>query len=477
MITTADVKIPASPLERVIGQEEAVSISRICAKQKRHLLLVGVPGTGKSMIALALASILPKATQEISVMHNFERPERPIIEVRTCADALKEKHDPAAFGKPINPEDLPVHVSERLGFRCRSCARLSRPSLNICPGCGSDKYKLDSSPFDDLLLNIDNHKLERRVQTTRLADGKEKAVAYELTPNEKVRMISHEELKKLRKMEEKKPRKVILPSERNQFVQATGANEAELLGDVKHDPYGEHSQIGSPPYQRVVPGAVHEAHEGVLFIDEITTLGSLQRYLLTAMQEKKFSITGKNASSTGAIVRVDDVPCEFILVCASNINDLRQMLPALRSRIDGNGYEVLMNSHMPDTPANREKLVQFMAQEIAKDSRIPHADVEAVESILNEARKMARDVDNAKNSLTLRLRKLAGLLKLAGDMAVVADSDVITKEFVAKALKRARSAEEQLDERYDNWWQRESTDFGARKRQPAGAASSASEFR
>ena len=48
------------------------------------------------------------------------------------------------------------------------------------------------------------------------------------------------------------------------------------------------------------------------------------------------------------------------------------MHPALRSRIRGYGYEVFMNKDMPDTPENRDKLVQFVAQEVKQDGKIPH---------------------------------------------------------------------------------------------------------
>ncbi|MCL4334736.1 MAG: Lon protease family protein, partial [Candidatus Thermoplasmatota archaeon] len=41
---TSNVKIPSNPMERIIGQEEAVKYARIAARQRRNLLLVGPPG-------------------------------------------------------------------------------------------------------------------------------------------------------------------------------------------------------------------------------------------------------------------------------------------------------------------------------------------------------------------------------------------------------------------------------------------------
>jgi ATP-dependent Lon protease len=239
-----------------------------------------------------------------------------------------------------------------------------------------------------------------------------------------------------------------VPLDRNTFVMATGASETELLGDVRHDPYGGHPQLGSPPYERVIPGAVHEANEGVLFVDELPHLGHLQRYILTAMQEKRFPISGRNPQSSGASVRVDSVPCDFLLVAACNIQDIHRILSPLRSRIVGSGYEVLLETAMPDTDRNRMRLAQFVAQEIAADGRIRPATREAIEEFVREARRRADAIDGRRHALTLRLRELGGLVRTAGDLATIQGSEFIDAEHVKRARERARSIEEQIRETY-----------------------------
>jgi ATP-dependent Lon protease len=95
--------------------------------------------------------------------------------------------------------------------------------------------------------------------------------------------------------------------------------------------------------------------------------------------------------------------------------------------------------------------VQFIAQEIEMDQRIPHADRTGIETVIKEARFRAKAIDRKDGSLTLRLRELGGLVRVAGDLAMQAGDKLITASHVKAARKRALPVEAQIKERYGSY--------------------------
>ena len=91
--TTEEIEIPALMADRVIGQEEAVEVMRKAAYQKRHVMLIGEPGTGKSMLANSMVEYLPKEDlQDIVAYHNPEDFNEPRIRVFPAGKGLSLIH-------------------------------------------------------------------------------------------------------------------------------------------------------------------------------------------------------------------------------------------------------------------------------------------------------------------------------------------------------------------------------------------------
>jgi Lon-like ATP-dependent protease len=99
---------------------------------------------------------------------------------------------------------------------------------------------------------------------------------------------------------------------------------------------------------------------------------------------------------------------------------------------------------MIDNSDNRDKIAYFVAQEVNKDGKIPHFTKEAVDAIIEEARRMA----NHKDHLTVRLRELGGLVRAAGDIAHEQKSKFVERKHIEDAKKVARTLEQQLADKF-----------------------------
>ena len=449
--TTEQVKTSKDPFQMIVGQENAVSLIRSAVKQRRHVLLCGVPGIGKSMLAKAAYSLLDPPREEIRLLYNPALPDRPDVVVvrpehpeRDTTGRKNSVHD--VFY--ITPDRLPFEISIKMGFRCPSCGYLSTPEASVCVSCESEK-RFDWAPgesYHELFRMLDVVREPALETMTNLEDinGEAYHVMYERVESGEIRVTQHSVTSEEKHELESKSHqeRVLVPLKSSRYIRVSGASPVELLGDVKHDPYGSAESLGLAAHQRVVPGAMHEAHEGILYIDEIAALGNYQSHLLTAMQDRVFPISGHNPLSSGAAVRVSDVPCDFILFASCNIENLKNILPPLRSRIRGYGYEIMLDSWTPRNEEMINDFVRFMSQTVEEDGKIPHLTVKAVEHVLEVAEEMALRLDGQKDALTLRLRELGGLIRIAGDLAVRDGSDLVLQGHVQQAEVLSRGIDE-----------------------------------
>ena len=389
---SAQIAVPASLIDQVIGQERAVEVIRKAAIQRRHVMMIGSPGTGKSMLAKAMAELLPKEElQDILVYPNSDDTNNPVI--RTVAGGR---------GKQI----VAAHKAE-----------------------AKKKTQFRQTLLMLLLLGIAGYAIITMQLLMGLIAGAFVFMALRYSTPREEAMVP--------KLLVSNDTKSIAP-----FIDGTGSHAGALLGDVRHDPF-QSGGLETPAHDRVEAGAIHRSNGGVLFIDEINTLDPhSQQNLLTALQEGEFPITGQSERSSGAMVRTEPVPCKFVMVAAGNLDAIQGMHPALRSRIRGYGYEVYMAESMDDTPENRQKYVRFIAQEVKNDGKIPHFDQSAIDEIIREARRRS----NRKGHLTLKLRDMGGLIRVAGDIARQENAPITTAAHVTTAKKTARSIEDQVSD-------------------------------
>lgn len=403
--STENVPVPERLVDQVIGQEAGSLVIRKAAEQRRHMMMIGDPGTGKSMLARSMTELLPlENLEDILCYPNDDDENEPRVRTVPAGRGdriVRSQREAIRIQKEKNQKMLLIGFVA-IAFLLAVVALQSGDILTLLFG---------------MLLLMFGYMFLR----SRMGGADEGRIPKVL--------VKHDS------------------SDPPPFIDATGTLSGSLLGDVRHDPF-QSGGMETPAHERVEPGAIHRAHGGVLYIDEINLLRlEEQQALLTAMQERAFPISGRSERSSGALTKTEAVPCDFILIAAGNLDAIQGMHPALRSRIRGYGYEVYVNSFMPDTVANRRRLVRFIAQEVRRDigtaREIPHFDRSAVAIILREAQRRA----GRRGKLSLRLRELGGLVRIAGDIALEENAELTSSRHVLAARNIAKPLEQQVADR------------------------------
>jgi Lon-like ATP-dependent protease len=431
--------------ERWSNPDESKASAKTLISPGPYLLLLGDPGTGKSLIGRALAEKLTQVYKENGIQlsdtlcwKNSFLPSQPKISIHKAGEGKR-------ILQKEQVKELKRKFVTRVGLKSLQILMIAMGLFLIALGFyfifqawmtwQSNPTYLDThlqdfynNSFIDYLIA----KFVGLVPMTFIPGGS--LVFFGIFTWWFAKMSGGGNLKGIGGSQQSDVPKLIVDnsSEHAPFIDATGHRSAQLFGSIAWDPY-QTGGLGTPEHQRVSAGDVHVASLGILYIDEIKNLDPDEAVtLLTVLEDGQLPITLRgrlNGGDTAAMaVSTEPVPSITFLVGAGNFDSISQIHPALMDRIYGYGKVVRMNNDMPNTVENRRRYVQFLAQEIKRFNLIPFSRG-ACEEIVEEGRRRS----NKKDALTTRFRPLISIIKTASTLAMNEGGELVEKRHVVEA--------------------------------------------
>ncbi len=355
---TSQIQVPEDPIEKVVFQDKAKAAIRKIAQNKGHILMVGKPGTGKSMLANMFNKVLDKSLGDYlrpkeaivaypgkdknNIRIAYEDPEKiadRIRELNSAIESAENSIDKFSLADQINSVRK-VKNGLLLATGISAIAGFFFPVAFIATG-------LTGIGSIFMYMQENNHKVQEKIQRESLA-VKKNAVKhlFDMVPE------------------------VLYDPDKNKELMArvSEPDSRNMKGGFRHDPY-QSGNLHTPPHKRAYLGA--HAKAPIIYIDELKTLVKVgyMSDLLEIMQNKKFILEGGRNSGSGAADRSENhLKADNIIVACCNHDTLGFLQQegdgAFLSRIEDKGEIVQLESAVPESPENIIQAAQYVKQEI-----------------------------------------------------------------------------------------------------------------
>lgn len=356
---TSQIRVPDDPIEKVIFQDNAKQAIRKIAQNKGHMLMVGKPGTGKSLLAGMFKHVLDKS------MGDYIRPKEAIAaypgkdnnHVRFAyADPGKLEHFIAVIREEIENAKNSVEefsLSDQIAsVRKVKNSLLAATVLSIAAGIFFPAAFIFTGLAGIgtifMFMQENNHKVQEKIQReTQSSRSINVKHISDLVPD-----VLYD------------PRK-----DMNLMVNVSEPSSKNMKGGFRHDPY-QSGNLHTPIHKRAYLGA--HAKAPIIYIDELKTLIKT-RYmssLLEIMQEKKYILEGGKNTGSGAADRSENhLRADNIIIACCNHDTLIHLQEegdgAFLSRIEDKGEIIQMESAVPESSKHVMQVAQYIKQEIS----------------------------------------------------------------------------------------------------------------
>ena len=355
---TSEISVPNDPIEQVIFQDKAKGAIRKIAQNKGHILMVGRPGTGKSMLSNMFNEVIDKS------FGDYLRPKQAIVAypgkdkntIRIAYEESEKIDDQLAkiINKIVSAEESvddfslsdQIHASGKL----KKCL-LGATGMSIVGGFffapAFIVTGLAGIGAIFMYMQESNYTVQEKIQQQAFT-GKQNAVKhlYDMVPD-----VLYD------------PRK-----DNELMARISEPDSRNMKGGFRHDPY-QSGNLHTPAHKRAYLGA--HAKSPIIYIDELKTMIKVgyMSDLLEIMQNKKFILEGGRNSGSGSADRSENyLKADNIIVACCNHDTLEFLQKegdgAFLSRIEDKGEIIHLESAVPETAKNIKQVVQYVKQEI-----------------------------------------------------------------------------------------------------------------